>query len=448
MSMDLHLRYGNKSVEAMLPWGRCLDVLEIAEVPALADPQREILGSLQQPIGLDRSVFELVHAGESIAIVVSDAFRNTAVDQVLPVLIGGLNYRGILDESIIVVFASGTHRPPTPEEQARILGPEMYARLRSRCYTHDPNDESNLIYIGITSRGTPIEINKRVYDCDRIIATGTVVMHYFGGFGGGRKSIVPGISSSRTIAHNHAMNLHAHEDRLNPAVRIAALDGNPVAEDMLEGARLARVDCIINTVLDKEGRIARVFAGELDAAHRAAAEYARSLYSVHIRKRANLVIASAGEARNFIQSHKALYNAFQAMEPGGRIVLLASCAEGLGSERYASWLRLGSAKAIIRELRKASEIYGQTALSTVEKGPSAILVTELPDQAVSLLGATKAATIAEALEMARADLFEAGISNPTYYVMPSAAYTVPFVVGSEDKAQVTPGLSGFTHTRT
>ncbi|MFA6242359.1 MAG: nickel-dependent lactate racemase [Candidatus Hydrogenedentales bacterium] len=429
--MDLHLRYGNKSIEAMLPWGHCLDVLEVAECPALADVERGILDALYRPIGIDRSVFELVHPGERVAIVVSDSFRSTAVDRVLPVLVGGLNERGISDESLIVVFASGTHRPPLPEEQERILGLEMYGRLRDRCYTHDPNDHSNLTYVGITSRGTPVEINARVHACDRIIATGAVAMHYFGGFGGGRKSIVPGISSARTIAHNHAMNLHAYEDRLNPAVRIAALDGNPVAEDMLEGARLAGVDCIINTVLNREGQIARVFAGELDAAHRAAAEFARSLYSVPIRKRAHLVIASAGDAKNFIQCHKSLYNAYQAMEPGGRIVLLAHCHEGLGSERYASWLRLGSAKAVIQELRRASEIYGQTALSTLEKGPSAILVTELSEKAVALLGATKAANAAEALEMARAHLYGAGITNPTYYVMPSAAYTVPFVGGMQ-----------------
>lgn len=425
--MNLHLRYGDKYVDAMLPWGRCLDVLDIAESPPLDDPQQAIRDALQTPIGLDRNLFELLHPGERIALIVSDSYRDTAVDQILPILLAGLRDRGISDDSVLVVFASGTHRPPTPEEQARILGQEVYSRLHERCFTHDPNDDSNLVFVGSTSRGTPVEINKHVYDCDRVIATGAVVMHYFGGFGGGRKSILPGICSARTIAHNHAMNLHAHEDRLNPAVRIATLDGNPVAEDMLEGARLAGVDCIINTVLDRDGRIARVFAGELDAAHRAAAEFARSLYSVHIRRRANLVIASAGEAKNFIQSHKALYNAFQAMEPGGRIVLLASCAEGIGSERYVTWLRLGGPKAIIQELRKASEIYGQTALSTVEKGPSAILVTELSDRSVALLGATKASSVAEALGIARAELYAAGVTTPAYYVMPSASYTVPFL---------------------
>jgi hypothetical protein len=107
--------------------------------------------------------------------------------------------------------------------------------------------------------------------------------------------------------------------------------------------------------------------------------------------------------------------------------LLARCPEGLGSDRYASWLKLGSIPAIIAELRKESEIYGQTALSTTEKGPSAILVTGLPDDAVRLIGARRAPTLEAALGMARTDLQRAGIDEPTYYVMPSAAYTVPFL---------------------
>ncbi|MCC6697399.1 MAG: nickel-dependent lactate racemase [Candidatus Hydrogenedentes bacterium] len=423
--MRIQAPYGSSIQHAEAPWLQDLGTLDIAGVPELSERERAIAHAIENPIGLDRNLYTIVRPGERVAIICSDAFRNTAVDIVLPILVDGLNRCGIRDEDILFVFASGTHRPPTPEEQARILGPDMYQRFRMRAFTHDPRDEAMLVTLGVTSRGTRVEINRRVWECDRIIATGAVVMHYFGGFGGGRKSILPGISSARTIAQNHAMNLHPSEDALDPAVRIAAMDGNPVAEDMLEGARLLGVDYVINTVLNRHAQIAGIFAGELEAAHRRAADFARSLYAVPIAERADLVVAASPATRNFVQTHKALYNAYQAMRPGGRIILLAPCPEGLGGEAFVKWLRLGTRAEIIRGLRRESEINGQTALSTVEKAPSAILITELDDEAVGLLGSRKAADLPEAIAAARAML--EGDAGGTCYVMPSAAYTVPFL---------------------
>ena len=423
--MRVQIPYGDSIQEADTPWLRDLGVLDIADVPELPDRDHAIAHALENPIGLDRNLYSIVRPGERVAIVVSDAFRHTAVDVVLPILLNGLNRCGIRDEDILFVFASGTHRPPTGEEQARILGPAVYRRFQSRAFTHDPRDEAMLVSVGTTRRGTHVEINRRVWECDRVIATGAAVMHYFGGFGGGRKSILPGICSAKTIAQNHAMNLHPLEDTLDPAVRIASLDGNPVAEDMLEGARLLGVDYVINTVLNRHGHIAGIFAGELDAAHRSAAAFARSLYAVSIKEQADLVIAASPTTRNFVQTHKALFNAYQAMRPGGRIILLAPCPEGLGGEPFVKWLRLGTRKEIIHGLRRESEINGQTALSTIEKAPNAILVTELDDAAVRLLGSERAGNLDEALATARA-LFPVPAS-PTCYLMPSAAYTVPFL---------------------
>ena len=357
----------------------------------------------------------------------SDAFRRTRVEQILPALLSALSEAGVDERAIAFLFATGTHRGPTVDEQRRILGSAVFDRFRGRIWIHDPHDEANLVAVGVTSRGTAVTINKRAAESDRLIATGTVVFHYFGGFGGGRKSILPGISGVETIAHNHAMNLDPDTDRLNPDVRIGRMDGNPVAEDMLEGARLAQVDFVLNTVLNRQGEIAGIFAGELDEAHRAATAFARDLYAVTIHEQADLVIAASGATRNFVQTHKALYNAYQAVKPTGRIVLAAPCDEGLGGDQFAKWLRLGTREAIIAELRRQSEINGQTALSTIEKAPLATLVTDLSAADVGLLGARRAPTLGEALDEARGDLARRGIPRPTIYVMPSAAYTVPFL---------------------
>lgn len=405
-----------------MAWGRSLGVIEIADAPALDDVEAALREGLARPIGMAAHFFDGVRAGASVAVVVSDAYRQTGVHEYLPALLSELGRVGVRDANIRFVFASGTHRVPTPDQQRSILGPEVYARFRDRAYTREAYNDDRHVYIGATSRGTPVELDRLAVECDHIVATGAIVLHYFGGFGGGRKSIVPGLASARTIAHNHAMNLHPTEGRLHPDVRIGVLDGNPVAEDMLEAAKLARVHGIINTVMNRHGRIAGLFVGELDQAHRKGAEFARSLFSVPIAERADLVIASAGAARNYVQSHKALYNAYQAMKPGGRIVYLAPCAEGLGGEQIEKWLRLGGVEAIIASLRKQSEIYGQTALSTREKSPSAIMVTELPDDAVALIGARRAPSLEEALRIARNELPD----KASYYVMPSASYTVPW----------------------
>lgn len=423
--MKIALPYGNSAVTGELDGVRCLGVLDVADVPELPDLDRAIRQAIERPIGLDKNIYDMVVKGNTVTILVSDAFRYTGADSLLPILIEGLNRAGIPDEAISLLFATGTHRAPRENERTLILGPGIYRRFRERTHVHDPYDDSNLVYVGTTSRGTPVRINRRAHEADALIATGAVVLHYFGGFGGGRKSILPGIASVESISHNHAMNLDPHEDRLNPNVRIGILDGNPVAEDMLEGARLAGVEYIINTVLNRERRIAAVFAGELDAAHRAAAAYARDIFALTIAERADLVIASAGTAKNFVQSHKAMYNAYQAVKPDGRIVFLAKCEEGLGGESFMKWARLGSREAIIAGLRRQSEINGQTALSTIEKAPMTLFVTDMPESDVHMLGGRKAESLEQALGLARKEL--SPLAEPTAYIMPSASYTVPFL---------------------
>lgn len=424
--MRLRLPFGHEWVSAQWARGHCLGVLDIADVPALQGGDEALRQAMEHPIGLDASIFNVVKPGESVAILVSDAFRKTCADLVLPVLIDGLCAADVREEDICIVFATGTHRGPGPDEEVSILGQGIAERFAGRIFCHDPRDKSNLVYVGTTSRGTRVELNRRVCESDRVIATGAVVLHYFGGFGGGRKSIVPGIASVDTISHNHAMNLDPEEDRLDPNVRIGRMDGNPVAEDMLEAARLLKVDAIVNTVLNRDGDMAGVFAGELEAAHRSAADFARKLFSVSITQRADLVIAASAATKNYVQTHKALFNAYQAVKPEGRIILVAKCPEGLGGEQFVQWVRLGSPEAIIARLREQSEINGQTALSTLQKTPITIMVTDLTQEETAMLGARKADNLEDALELAARDLEAQGVTEPTCYVMPSAACSVPF----------------------
>lgn len=427
----IELPYGGETVTGRLDGVDLLGTIDVKDVPALHDPYAAVRQALDQPTGLNAPLLSHVKPGESVLLVVSDAFRNTRADLMLPPLLDALNEYGVEDGAVEVLFSTGTHRSPSPEEQRAILGDHAYERLRGRLYCHDAHDAEVHVRVGVTSRGTPVEVNRKLFDADHVIVTGTVVLHYFGGFGGGRKSIVPGLASAEAIAHNHAMNLHPTEDKLDLAVRIGVLDGNPVSEDMFEAAKHVPVEGILHTVLNRSGEIAAVFAGELDQAHRAACAFARELYAVPIDRRADLVIAASPHTANFVQTHKALYNAYQAVKATGRIVLAAPCPEGLGGEQFTQWLDLRDRPGIIAALRRRSEINGQTALSTLEKAEVTLFVTDLSDHDVQRLGGLKCANLQQALDLAIAEIKDTGIRVPTVYQMPSATYTVP--VPSDDK---------------
>ena len=255
--MIVRLPYGEGEIAAPLEWADVLGMLDVAEAPALPCPSAALRDALEAPLGLSRPLLAEFRPGDRVGIVVSDSFRNTGFSRYAGELVALLRGRGISSDAIHVFIATGTHRAPTPEEQIAIVTPELSANV----HVHDAQDKSGLVYLGITSRGTPVWMNKALHECDRVLVTGSVVLHYFGGFGGGRKSIVPGMAGVETIAHNHALNLDPHSDRLNPDVRIGRLARNPVAEAMLEAARLQPVDVIINTVLNRRGEICGLFAG-------------------------------------------------------------------------------------------------------------------------------------------------------------------------------------------
>lgn len=423
LSISVKLPYGGDTIATSIDRAKWLRILDVKPVAPKDDPAGAVRHALGGPVGMYTSLKR--ERGDTWLILVSDSFRQTRADIMLPELLRVLRKMNADDRHVSILFSTGVHRAPTIDEQKKILGEEVFARLAGRIHCHDAYDAAAHERVGITCKGTPVEINRRVLEADHVIATGTVVLHYFGGFGGGRKSIVPGVASAATIAANHSLNLHPCDDRLDPAVRIARMDGNPVAEDMFEAASMVPIDFILNTVLTRDSQIAAVFCGELDLAHRKACEFARDMYAVPIDERADLVIAASPHTKNFVQTHKALYNAYQAMRPGGRIVLAAPCPEGLGSERFAKWLALGDRTKVIAELRKNSEINGQTALSTLEKAPSALFVTEMSNDDVAKLGGRKAANLENAIDTALTELAHDRVVSPSVYVMPTAAYTVP-----------------------
>ncbi len=425
--MILRLPHGGRVLEAEADWLRMIGVLEPRSTPAVQDPVCALDDALDRPIGMDCPFEACLRPGDAVAVVVSDASRKTGVQVLLPRLIERMERRGIVQDRISFLVALGVHRPASSEEQAHILGEDLYRRFSKRIFNHDAHDHSMLVRVGVTSRGTDVWLNRRLCECDRAVTTGTVVPHYFAGFGGGRKSLVPGLAGARTIAGNHSLNLDPHKPMLNPKVRIGALDGNPVAEDMLEAALFGKADFSINTVLSAEGRLAGLFAGDLDAAHRAACRFAESIFFAPLPEKVDIAVAAASDAANFVQCHKALFNAYSAIKPEGLIILAAPLNEGLGSEGFRRYLEMKSPEIIIRALRQSADINGQTALSTLQKAPQTLLISNLSDEDAALLGTRKAPSLQEALKQARQFFRAKGVETPSCCLMPHASVTAPCI---------------------
>ncbi|MDD4871942.1 MAG: nickel-dependent lactate racemase [Kiritimatiellae bacterium] len=408
----------------------CLGIIESSGVVRESLTDRDIRQALCRPIWPDKgnlTVFNLVKPGESISMVVSDHTRKTAAKSILPILIDGLVRNGCSVKDMSILIASGIHRPPTPSELADILGTDIVRQFEHRIFRHDADDDANMIAVGTTKSGHCIRVNRKAIEADRLILIGAATYHYHAGFGGGRKSLVPGLASRDTIAHNHSLTLDQISDRIHPMVDLGILDNNPVSEEMLEGARMCNPDIIINTVLTPAGELVGVFSGDLDLAHRAACKLVEEVSRVDISKPADLVMASAGSAINWIQSHKALVNAHRAIKKGGRIILVAPCPEGLGDERFRYWVKKKNLSEIYLELRKSAEVLGQTAFSSIIRGTDAILVTEMNKSDTADLGIRTASDTKSAVCCVLDEMAKKGINKPTYYVMPEARYCVPFL---------------------
>ena len=394
---------------------------EAREERALTDA--EVGASIDDPLD-SQPLEDIISPGESVLIVVSDATRATGSAQVVNLLVRRLIALGVAPYDLRVIFATGIHRPVTREEKAELLTPFIVQRVRT--LAHDASDEAQHVSFGETERGTPVELNRALFEHSHVILTGSVGFHYFAGFTGGRKSVCPGLASRRTIEATHLQALDFEKGGRRAGVGTGRLDGNAVHEECERIAAEAAPSFLINAVTDARGNVVRLYAGDWRVAHRlACAEYADS-HTVQIDERRAVVVASAGGAPfdlNLIQAHKALEMASYACAEGGHIVLVAECADGLGRPDFLKWFDAEDSRALETRLRDAYEVNGQTAWSLLTKAERfrVQLVSNLPDEDVRRMRMTPARTVEEALARA-----EPGADG---YVLPRGAAFMPVVAG-------------------
>ena len=419
---NIQLGYGRGFLPFEFEGGR-FRVLEgeAREERALTDA--EVGAAIDDPVD-SQPLEEIVSPGESVLVVVSDATRATGSAQVVNLLVRRLIALGVAPYDLRIIFATGIHRPVTREEKAELLTPFIVQRVRT--LAHDADDGSQHAPFGETERGTPVELNRALFEHSHVILTGSVGFHYFAGFTGGRKSVCPGLASKRTIEATHLQALDFEQGGRRAGVGAGRLDGNAVHEECERIAAEAAPSFLINTVTDARGRIVRLYAGDWRSAHRlACAEYADS-HAARIDERRAVVVASAGGAPfdlNLVQAHKALEMASYACAEGGHIVLVAECADGLGRADFLKWFDSPDSRALEARLRAAYEVNGQTAWSLLTKAERfrVQLVSNLPEGDVRRMRMEPARTLEEAL--ARTDAGEPG------YVLPRGAAFMPVVSG-------------------
>ncbi|MDR3562533.1 MAG: nickel-dependent lactate racemase [Negativicutes bacterium] len=410
------LKYGKGYVDFELESSQVIDELKINPTPVLPDPVGAIKEALRNPVGT-KPLREIVKPGEKVVFIVNDPTRVANSHVFMPILLDELNAVGVPDSDMFIVFALGTHRDMPPEEMAQEVGPEVAKRVKMY---NSNSKEDEFKFFGTTSRGTQVYFNKRVADADHIICTGSIVHHFFSGFGGGRKAMLPGVAKYETICHNHSM-------MFDPNAVIGKLDGNPVYHDQVEGAEMCRPSFLLNVVLNEKKEFVGVFAGDFIEAHRIACKFVDQVYGTVVAKPADLVIATCGgfpKDINVYQLQKTMDNAWGAVRQGGVVIILGECVEGSGSALYEKTMRdYKTPERIEAELRANFQIGAHKAYAVTRLMNKAefILVSCLEPAFSKDLLFTPAKDVNEALAMAFAKLGP----SPSIILMPQGSLTVP-----------------------
>jgi nickel-dependent lactate racemase len=422
--VDVWLPYGKSDICVRIPARNLLGSIEPKQIEGAKDVKAEIERALREPIG-SKPLSEIAQPPNKVAIVVDDFTRSTPSHIMLPPVLAELNSAGVKDENITVIFGCGTHRAVKPEEARRIVGEEVLNRVKT--ISHDCKAE-DLVSIGKTKHGNKVRVNRVFAEADIKVLVGDVGFHYYAGYGGGRKSVMPAVSCKESISHNHAM-------LLDSKARTGILEGNPVHEDMTEAARLAKVDFILNVVTNDKRKIVKAFSGDLEQAFLEATRFVDDMYRVSVDRRADIVVVSPGGYPadiNLYQAYKALDNALEVTKRGGTVIMVAECPEGHGNQVFYEWMtRLEDLKKAEREVKRRFKLGGHKAYYLLKalKNHSIILVSSLPDYYAN--GVFKLKTARAVNDALREALKVAG-SQAKVWVMPQGSSTLPELKSAEN----------------
>jgi nickel-dependent lactate racemase len=342
---EIELPYGEGTRAVAVPEQKLIGIYQPRYLPGVPDLESAILSALENPIG-GNDLARLASSDRTVAVLVDDLTRTVPTARILEVFLPYLQRLGFNLERVTVICAVGAHRPLTEQELERMLG--RYSG-RLRVVNHDADDQDNLVALGHTSLGTALKINRIFHAADVRLIICDTEYHQFCGYGGGAKSVLPGISDRASIQTCHS-RFEA------PGAEPGRIEGNPVREEIEEAGRMAGVDLILNVVLNDKKEVVRVFAGDVFEAFVAASRIVDDMYRITVANRVDTVILSTGgwpKDINLYQAQKAIESGVRIVRQGGKIVLLAECREGAGSKLFHRWMtREKDLDTIIRKIRE------------------------------------------------------------------------------------------------
>lgn len=414
--MDFLLKYGKGEVSFTLDKKNYAGTVLPNETKIGLTDEAEVRRAMAEPVGSGR-LSEIVRPGEKVVVVTSDITRPMPSHIVLPVVIEELMDAGIPEDDITVVLALGSHRGHTEEEKRKLVGNKVYD---SKVRVVD-SDMDRCVRLGMCRNGTPADIFEPVVQADRRIALGNIEFHYFAGYSGGSKALMPGVSSHDAIQANHS-------NMILPGSFAGNLDTNPVRQDIEQITDFISIDFIVNVVLSDTKQIIKAVAGDPVKAHRSGCKVLDEMYKIELKEKADIAVVSPGgfpKDINLYQSQKGLDNARHAVKDGGIIVWCASAAEKFGEKTFEEWMTTMEPRAMIEEIKANFRLGGHkaAAIAMVLEKAQIFMVSDLDPELVSSIHLKPYPSLQQAVDAAIEEMGE----NARVLVMPAAGSTLPMV---------------------
>jgi nickel-dependent lactate racemase len=345
MMKDIKIPYGQSDLSFSIDDNRLNGIITVRpqESKSKKNEKQIVLDALANPIG-SQKLSELANGKENIVIVTSDHTRAVPSSITMPLIldeIKSVNKKA----KITILVATGLHRGMTKSEMIKRFGAKIVEE--ENIINHDAFDNQNNIFLGNLPSGSKFEMNKIACDADLLIAEGFIEPHFFAGFSGGRKSILPGIASATCVNINHSAPQMA-----SPMANTGVLDGNPIHEDMASAAKLSKVAFILNVLLNEDKKIDSAYAGNVEKAHRKGCECLVQQNGVNPIM-SDIVITTNGGFpldQNLYQCPKGLSSALECVNKNGVIILAASCSDGLGGDNFGRMMQSGTPKQLLRQI--------------------------------------------------------------------------------------------------
>ena len=426
----ISLGYGDSAIEINFDGAGSAQVLHGESIPPVDDFNKSFLQAVTSGCIASKPLNELISPKDKITVVISDITRFwMRQDQVCAQLIPYLHDTlGVDYSNIVILIALGTHRSQTSEEMKKLVTPEIYEKVR--VVNHDCM-APDLKFMGTTAMGTQVYVNPLAVGRKVILISGTI-HHLMAGYGGGRKSILPGICGKNTINQNHIHSLSETMPKSNPLIGMGLLEKNPVNEDMNEAAELVAPVFGINIVMDTQSGNCRLLCGHFALAWEESCRVVQRMMGIPIEKKADIVVVSCGgypKDINLYQGVKSLINATEAVKDGGKLIFLAQCREGGGAPAYFSWINSLRRGTLDADLRRDFSIAGYIFYASCEAMAKAevLMLTQIPAETLLGMGA-------RIFSDSKSLLREVDFIGKDIYVMPYGGYTVPYVMQKNGKA--------------